>query len=155
MRQTFKQDEAEQILKKAMARAAGEVGTGSCEVSQERMEAMAAELGVDPATVAAAAAEYRAEQTEQQERREFIARRRGEFREHLISYIGVNIFLLAINLLTSPKYLWVIWPVLGWGLGLFFLAWASLRTSGPSFEEEFAKWRKKQRKKTKRTDENE
>lgn len=28
------------------------------------------------------------------------------------------LFLLTINLLTSPDYLWVKWPALGWGLGL-------------------------------------
>ena len=26
--------------------------------------------------------------------------------------------LLAINLLTSPSSLWVVWPLLGWGVGL-------------------------------------
>ena len=41
-----------------------------------------------------------------------------EFYAHLGSYLLVNGFLACVNLLTSPHVLWVIWPVLGWGLGL-------------------------------------
>ena len=52
------------------------------------------------------------------------AKRRVEakigFYIHLAVYIGVNILLLIINLTTSPQYLWFIWPLLGWGIGLFF-----------------------------------
>jgi hypothetical protein len=35
-------------------------------------------------------------------------------------YIALVVFLLVINLLTSPGYLWVVWPALGMGIGLFF-----------------------------------
>lgn len=38
----------------------------------------------------------------------------------LIYYAAVMLFLLAINWLTSPGYWWVVWPALGWGLGLVF-----------------------------------
>lgn len=37
---------------------------------------------------------------------------------HLAQY-GVVICLLAlVNLMTSPAYLWFLWPALGWGAGL-------------------------------------
>lgn len=36
----------------------------------------------------------------------------------VLSYVVVMSFLVAVNLITSPRYLWVIWPALGWGLGL-------------------------------------
>jgi hypothetical protein len=44
------------------------------------------------------------------------------FRSHLVSYFVIIGFLFAINLFTSagPGYLWAVWPVLGWGLGLVF-----------------------------------
>lgn len=42
------------------------------------------------------------------------------FYGNLISYVIVNIGLLVINLLTSPHYLWFFWPLLGWGIGVFF-----------------------------------
>ena len=42
------------------------------------------------------------------------------FYGNLISYIVVNIGFLVVNLLTSPKHLWFFWPMLGWGIGVFF-----------------------------------
>ncbi len=41
---------------------------------------------------------------------------------HLAVYVGVNILLLAINLVTFRGYIWFIWPLIGWGIGLFFHA---------------------------------
>jgi hypothetical protein len=43
--------------------------------------------------------------------------RRGFFR-HLLTYLTVAIFLLAINLLTNPGSLWFYWLPLVWGVGL-------------------------------------
>jgi hypothetical protein len=52
------------------------------------------------------------------------AKRRAEaklgFYIHLAVYVGVNILLIIINLVTSPQYIWFKWPLLGWGIGLFF-----------------------------------
>ena len=41
-----------------------------------------------------------------------------EFYSHLLSYVVVNLFLMALNLLTSPDHLWFFWPMLGWGIGI-------------------------------------
>jgi hypothetical protein len=38
---------------------------------------------------------------------------------HLTAYIAVNLVLVVVNLSTTPHYLWFIWPLLGWGIGLF------------------------------------
>jgi hypothetical protein len=38
---------------------------------------------------------------------------------HLSVYVIVNILLVAINLMTFPRYLWFVWALLGWGVGLF------------------------------------
>ena len=52
-----------------------------------------------------------------------IATRRADaklgFRSHLMVYALVNGGLLALNLSTSPDYLWCLWPAFGWGIGLF------------------------------------
>ena len=48
------------------------------------------------------------------------AQLRLEFKKHLAIYVGVNLLLLIINLSTSSDELWVKWPILGWGIGLFF-----------------------------------
>jgi len=41
-----------------------------------------------------------------------------DFYGHLMSFCIVIPGLWVINLLTSPQYLWAVWPSLGWGLGL-------------------------------------
>ena len=40
------------------------------------------------------------------------------FYVHAAVFGLVNAGLLLLNLLTSPGYLWFLWPLLGWGLGL-------------------------------------
>ena len=42
------------------------------------------------------------------------------FYVHLAVYVGVNVLLVIINLSASPEYLWFKWPLMGWGIGLFF-----------------------------------
>lgn len=42
------------------------------------------------------------------------------FLSHLASYIIVNVFLVFINLYTSPTVIWFVWPLFGWGIGLTF-----------------------------------
>lgn len=44
------------------------------------------------------------------------------FYSHLLAYILVMIVLIYINLKYSPEYLWFLWSMLGWGIGLFFHA---------------------------------
>ena len=43
---------------------------------------------------------------------------------HATVFVCVILLLVAVNLLTTPGYLWVLWPFFGWGLGLF-LHWFS------------------------------
>ena len=44
------------------------------------------------------------------------------FYTQLAVYLCVNGVLFTIILMTSPGYLWAIWPLMGWGIGLFFHA---------------------------------
>ena len=41
-----------------------------------------------------------------------------DFYKHLASFVVVIGFLTALNLITSPESLWVLWVVFGWGIGL-------------------------------------
>lgn len=41
---------------------------------------------------------------------------------HLAVYILVSILLVIINLISSTEYLWFKWPLMGWGIGVFFHA---------------------------------
>ncbi len=51
-----------------------------------------------------------------------IAERRADakigFRNHAMIYGLVNAGLAGLNLATSPHYLWFVWPLFGWGIGL-------------------------------------
>jgi hypothetical protein len=66
------------------------------------------------------------------------AKRRAEakigFYIHLAVYVGVNILLIIINLSTSPRYIWFEWPLLGWGIGLFFHGMSTFVFSGKTFK---------------------
>ncbi len=44
---------------------------------------------------------------------------RRDFREHLRSYVAVMLLLVAIWALTGAGYFWPIWPILGWGIGVW------------------------------------
>ena len=37
---------------------------------------------------------------------------------HLAIYIAGNIFLALVNLYFSPEYIWFIYPLGGWGIGI-------------------------------------
>jgi hypothetical protein len=56
------------------------------------------------------------------------------FYMHLAVYIGVNILLIIINLITSPQHLWFIWPFFGWGIGVFFHGMSIFVFSGRKFK---------------------
>jgi hypothetical protein len=51
---------------------------------------------------------------------------------HLAVYLVVNAFLVAVNLTTSPQYLWFKWPLMGWGIGVCFHALGVFVFSGGS-----------------------
>ena len=54
------------------------------------------------------------------------ARKRVEaklgFTMHLSVFLAVSILLAVINISTSPGYYWFQWPLMGWGIGVFFHA---------------------------------
>jgi hypothetical protein len=49
-----------------------------------------------------------------------LARKRVEFRTHLIVYLVINTALWVIWFLTGQGYIWPIWPLVGWGVGVLF-----------------------------------
>ena len=49
-----------------------------------------------------------------------LARKRVEFRTHLVVYVIINSMLWAIWYFTGSNYPWPLWPTLGWGVGLIF-----------------------------------
>ena len=41
---------------------------------------------------------------------------RKAFLVHLTVYIPVNALLIGVNLIYTPKFLWFLFPLLGWGI---------------------------------------
>ena len=72
-----------------------------------------------------------------------LARRRVEFRTHLIVYLIINAALWTIWYFTGSHYPWPVWPMVGWGIGLLFHYLFEYRKSSLfSEEEEFEKLKK-------------
>lgn len=110
---TYSSDDVQKILQLAMTRKQQE------SFSEKQLSEMATELGISPELLKSAEQEYsiQAKASKQKEaRRE--AMRRG-FKAHLISFLAVNTFLVVLNLTTTPRDFWAIYPISGWGLGLF------------------------------------
>jgi 2TM domain len=49
--------------------------------------------------------------------------KRREFFAHLFAYVLVNAFIVAIWVITGSGFFWPVFPILGWGIGLFFHGW--------------------------------
>jgi transcriptional regulator with XRE-family HTH domain len=56
--------------------------------------------------------------TSQEEKAIIYVRDIKGFYNHLIRYGVVMIGLLILNIISGPDYFWVIWPALGWGIGV-------------------------------------
>jgi uncharacterized ion transporter superfamily protein YfcC len=65
-----------------------------------------------------------------------MARKRVEFRTHLIVYLVTNSFLWIIWFVTGQGYPWPVWPLAGWGIGLVFHYLFDYRTSHYLSEED-------------------
>ena len=113
---------------------------------QEMLKRTAAELGVSPEAVEQAESEFLRDRVQQEEQREFRKSFRRVFWDHLVSYLVVNAFLIGICLVSSRGKFWAIYPILGWGIGLAFHAFATFFPSQEEYDKEFKKWRKKRNK---------
>jgi hypothetical protein len=49
-----------------------------------------------------------------------LAKKRVDFRRHLIVYFVVNASLWIIWYFTGAGYIWPVWPMVGWGVGVVF-----------------------------------
>ena len=61
-------------------------------------------------------------------------RKRRDFRAHLLVYVLVNAFLVAVWALTNPDgFFWPVFPIAAWGIGVVMNAWDVYR--GDEFSE--------------------
>ncbi len=85
--------------------------------SSDSIASLAAAFGVD---VMALTLDINAEVEKTVEREEIkkFLQFKMSFGIHLVSYVLVITILLLINLAKSPENLWILWPAVGWGIGL-------------------------------------
>jgi len=50
-------------------------------------------------------------------------KRKRDFKAHLVAYVIVNAFLVAVWYMTGAGYFWPGWVMGGWGIGVAFNAW--------------------------------
>ncbi len=63
-------------------------------------------------------------------RAEMKANKRIRFYNHLFIYVGVNVFLILINLISDPFDWWFPFPLIGWGF-LLFMHWMKVNARLP------------------------
>ena len=134
--QFFHEDEAEEILRLASTLSQPESG-----MTRERLMATASELGISEEAVIAAEKQVLDQRSELSDRREYDHRLATEFKSHLVSFLIVNGFLAAINFATGIRDFWVIYPILGWGIGLAFHAFAVLNRRSSYYDDGFERFR--------------
>ena len=72
-----------------------------------------------------------------------MAKKRVEFRAHLLVYCVMNVMFWAIWLVTGRGYPWPVWPMAGWGIGVLFQYLFDYRSSRIlSMDEEYKKLKK-------------
>jgi hypothetical protein len=58
-------------------------------------------------------------------------KKRRDFGQHLVVYVLVNGFIVAIWAITGlHTFFWPVFPILGWGIGLVLNAWDVYRPEG-------------------------
>ncbi len=109
MSKRYSNEEVQEILREAT------MMQKDPEISPEQLLEIAREVGISAQTL------QKAEQAwlERQKASQKQAKRRSAFiRFHLIPYLVVSVFLVLLNLATTPRDFWSIYPILGWGLGV-------------------------------------
>jgi 2TM domain len=109
---TYNSEEMQQILEVAFRQ------KQKGEYTREQIIEIASELGVSSESLQAAEQEWLKNNKEVKQEQMSNSQQRKGFKSHLFAFIAINGFLVLLNLVVSPGYLWAIFPILGWGLGL-------------------------------------
>lgn len=83
-----------------------------------------------------------------------IAKRRAMFKYHVLIYFIMNLFfwtLWYISLKNNPslpdridRIPWPVWPMVAWGLGVFFIYLGAYKSQGSVSQKEYDKLKNKQ-----------
>lgn len=115
--QRYSEDEVSSIIRRALQQ--GGASDGS--ISHEELIDIAMKSGVHPDKLDSVLKEQELNREIDDAKALWIKRHREDFHSHLRTYVIVIGFLIVINLMTR-SYPWVIWPIVGWGVGLLLHA---------------------------------
>jgi len=93
-------------------------------ISHDVLLETAAELGIPRHEVEEAARHLASEHDMELARKKWLTRQRREFHNHLVSYVIVNGFLMALDFALSGG-VWFYWCLGSWGIGLAFHAYST------------------------------
>lgn len=86
--------------------------------SLESIKSLAAAFDIEASLLTVEPSMTKETLTTEEQRAHLYVRDIKGFYSHLIKYLIVIGVLLIINIIRSPHHLWVIWPAMGWGLGV-------------------------------------
>lgn len=87
-------------------------------VSRQQLLEIASEAGIAEEALHKGEQQWLRQQQVEQQQSIQRSRRRLGFKLHLIPYLVISIFLIGLNLKTTPRYFCSVFPVSGWGLGV-------------------------------------
>jgi hypothetical protein len=139
--ETYSEEQVDQILRYALAKR-----TNGQNLTKQQIYEIAADMGVSEADFLASVQEWQAQQGIKQEKAEFDIYVKKTFRANFLKFAIVNGFLVALNLLTSGKIGWALYPLIFWGLAVALDAWVTYQTDSDEYEKKFRKWQGKQKR---------
>ncbi|WP_242022947.1 2TM domain-containing protein [Pseudanabaena mucicola] len=139
--ETYSEEQVDQILRYALAKR-----TNGQNLTKQQIYEIASDMGISEVDFLAAVQQWQSTQSVRQEQVEFDKYKKKSFNSNLLKYTIVNSFLVALNLSTSGKIGWAIYPLLFWGLGVALDAWSTYQKESDEYEKQFRKWQRKQKR---------
>jgi hypothetical protein len=90
------------------------------EVSHDELLDIASGVGISRDAIEAASREVQAAREDEQAKQQIFARRRKRLGSHVWFYVVVNLFVFAVNYLSTRGEWWCLYSILLWGLFLAF-----------------------------------
>lgn len=109
----YSNDEMERILQRALSRR-----SQSGDVSREQLMEIGRELGLSESELLKAIDDELRYGAFDEAKEEIVEKRRKEWRNHLLWYIGVNILTVSLNLAADDRLTWAFGTLFGWGAGM-------------------------------------
>jgi hypothetical protein len=139
--ETYSEEQVDQILRYALAKR-----TNGQNLTKQQVYEIASDMGISEADFLASVQEWQSTQSVRKEQLEFDKYKRKSLKSNVLKYAIVNSFLVALNLFTSGRIGWAIYPLLFWGLAIALDSWVIYQSESEEYEKQFQKWLRKQKR---------